>query len=257
MKNKFLSILFVACIITNFVSTRVSANDSTLVSPRPQLRKFYIGTGMDGGIFSTATIKSLVYPPVGSAGSVSTATTTGTLRFSWFINTGVTFNFNLSAHFGVFTGIDLKNIGYIEQSNGWTIKRRTYNVGVPLGIKIGNMRPKRTYMFLGGGLDMPVNYKEKYFQVRNEKTKTSEWFSQRTPAVMPYGFIGLGLRHGICIKAQYYFNNFLNPEYKDKNGHLPYYGEEVHLIMFSIGFAVPTGKHHDMVANSISDLKTK
>ncbi|MFI5195984.1 MAG: hypothetical protein ACHQD8_02750 [Chitinophagales bacterium] len=256
MKNIILSILFASSLITIDVSAKVTGADTTVKIITPPLKKFYVGSGMDGAIFSTATIQH-TNPVCATCQGMTTTNTTGTLRFSWFINAGLTFNFNLSKHFGIYTGIDIKNIGYIEQANGWTVKRRTYNIGVPVGIKIGNMMPKRTYMFIGGGVDAPINFKDKKFQVRNEKTKFNEWFSQRTPAIMPYIFAGMSVYHGITVKAQYYLNNFLNPDFIDKNGTKPYAGTEVHLILLSIGYAVPVSDHHDMVKKSIDELQTK
>ena len=187
---------------------------------------------------------------------VPATSTTGTLRFSYFLNIGVTFNFNLSRHFGLYTGVDLKNIGYIDKENGLTVKRRTYNLGAPIGVKIGNMLPKKTYAFLGGGADVPLNFKIKSFSDRSEKTKSNEWFSDQTPHVMPYVFAGLAINHGITFKAQYYPGNFLNPDYT-ANSIEPYNGMEVHLRLFSIGYVLPVGDNHDMVKKHIADLQAK
>jgi hypothetical protein len=166
---------------------------------------------------------------------------------SLFLNAGFTFNWNLGRHFGIYTGIDVKNIGFIEKNAGGEIvKQRTYNLGVPLGIKIGNMVDKKFYVFLGGGADAPLNYREKTFVIRSQKTKFSEWFSQRTPSVMPYVFAGFAVSPGISFKIQYYPTNFLNPNFTD-NGVQPYTGYNVNLILLSIGYAVPLKKQKDSV----------
>ena len=256
MRNIILSILFAACLITVDTSAKGTTTDTTVKIITSPLKKFYIGSGMDGAIFSTATIQHIT-PVCATCQGMTTTNTTGTIRFSWFINMGITFNYNASNHFGIYTGIDMKNVGYIEQINAVITKRRTYNIGVPVGIKIGNMMPKRTYAFIGGGVDAPINYKEKSFQIRNQKTKFNEWFSQRTPAIMPYIFAGMSVYHGITIKAQYYPNNFLNPDFIDKNGSKPYFGTEVHLILLSVGYAIPVSDHHDLVKNSVAELQSK
>jgi hypothetical protein len=211
--------------------------------PLQPVRRFYVGSGMDGLLFSTANIKN------------GTSETNGKLRFSYILNWGFTFNLNLSRHLGIYTGIDIKNIGFIEEIGGITVKRRTYNVGAPLGIKIGNMASKKPYFFMGGGVDVPVNYREKVFSVRNQKAKFNEWFSERTPQIMPYVFAGLALNRGVTLKVQYYPNNFLNPDFK-KNGVMPYAGYDVHLEMLSLGMAVPIKRYHEGM-RMIGDKKGK
>jgi hypothetical protein len=205
----------------------------------PDIRKFYVAGALDGAIFSTATIHhdGVSYDPVSGA-NIPATNSFGTLRFTYFVNLGATFNFNFSPTIGMYTGVDIKNIGYIEQDNGYTLKRRTYNVGAPIGIKIGDMGKKGSYFLFGGGLDIPINYEEKYFSDRNNKiTKFNEWLSNRTPDAMPYVFIGGSFYPGITVKAQYYVNNFLNQDYTDITGK-PYAGTEVHLILLSVGFGM-------------------
>ncbi len=208
------------------------------------MRRFYTGTSLDGAIFSTATIHNS-----GTSAAGNTADKMGTLRFTYAVNTGFTFNFNPGRHFGLYTGIDIKNIGFIEKNaGGETVKRRTYTLGVPIGIKIGNMADKKPYLFLGGGADAPFNYKEKSFSIRDQKTKMNEWFSMRTPAILPYVFAGIAINHGFTFKAQYYPNNFLNPDFTT-NGVKPYAGYDVKLLLLSAGYAVPVKKNHGLIKN--------
>jgi len=250
MGRRFLLISLVFLLIKSNLFATPPAIDTA--KDHSYIEKFYIGSGLDAGIFSTATIKHSYPSPVGGNGY--TTNTNGTLRFSYVINYGVTFNTNLNRHFGIYTGIDLKNIGFIEKNNsGETVKRRTYNLGAPLGFKVGNMKRKKSYLFLGGGLDFPVNYKEKVFAVRDQKSKFNEWFSTRTPLLMPYLFIGVKIKSNITFKFQYYPNNYLNPDYVASNGTIPYYGYNVHLILFSLGYDMHFGKHKDdVVKNTIT-----
>ena len=256
-KSLLLSLLLISGIITSSTYAKMPASDSGSVKMRPPIRKFYIGTGTDAGIFSTAMIQKTAQVPNPGGGYTNTTTNSmGILRFSYVINVGLTFNFNLSRHLGVYTGVDLKNIGFIEHANNsTTIKRRTYNIGAPIGIKIGNMAAKGSYLFLGGGADIPVNYKEKSFIVRNQKTKFNEWFSSATPSVMPYIFAGFAVRNTVSFKLQYYTGNFLNPDYI-KSGYPSAYGYDVHLILLSLGFPMPLGGHKDMVKKHVADLNT-
>ncbi len=256
-KYLFISTLSVLFFISSTASAKIpgaTVKDSIVIKMRPHVRKFFIGTALDAGIFSTASIQQQ-YTNIQGA-PIGTKTTYGTLRFSYIINFGLTFNFNFGRHFGVYTGVDIKNIGFIEKlSGGETQKQRTYNIGAPIGIKIGNMADRRPYLFIGGGLDAPFNYKEKRFVIRSQKTKYNEWFSDATPALMPYVFAGLVIPHGVSFKFQYYPNNYINPDYS-RNGFITNYGATVHLMLLSIGFTAPWGKNPDMIKKRVADLKT-
>ncbi len=249
MPNKSLILLFVSLFCAATAALAMPpANDST-----NRFQRFYIGNSLDAGIFSASTLQKSFTGTIGSP--AHTTNTISVLRFSYVINYGVSFNFNLTRQFGIFTGVDLKNVGFIEHENGETIKRRTYNLGAPLGLKFGNLQRNSAYLFIGGGLDVPVNYREKEFVHRNQKTKFSEWFSDRTPAVMPYVFIGAKFRNNCTIKFQYYTNNYLNPDFAS-GGVQPYAGYNVHLMLLSLGYHLQLGKHKDMVKKSVTKLNT-
>ena len=198
-------------------------------------RKFYFASSLDGGILSTAFISKTQ--------NNITNNSTGTLRFSFILNTGFTYNLNFNKNIGMLTGIDIKNIGFIEKTGDLTTKRRVYTVGVPLAVKLGDMAKKGSYVLIGGGIDVPVNYKEKSFTDRNSKlTKFNEWFSQRTAQVMPYIFAGLKVRRGWNLTLQYYPGNFMNSSYKDVNGVTLYNGYEARIAFFSAGYSLPYGR---------------
>ena len=248
-KRLFLVALLLSCMAVTTVIAKEKSDDKTKKEDvkkkkhkkrkkkRPfTARTFFIGTDVDGAMFSTAFIHH-VYPPHTTQLPTNTV---GTVRFSGFLNIGLTFNFNLSQTVGVFTGIDIKNIGFNDFTYAdSTIKRRSYNVGIPIGVKIGNMDDKKPFGFIGGGIDKPINYKQKQYFVRNEKTERfSEWFSKRTPEFMPYVFIGAAL------KLQYYPGNFLNPNYVPDKGYNSNYGYDVHVLVLSIGYWVPIKKRH-------------
>jgi hypothetical protein len=239
MSNKMaFTAILVSSLVTSSLFAQTGVHNYAYLKDDQSTPKFYVGSALDAAIFSTATIHhdAVVYDPSGS--SVPATNTMGTIRFTYFVNIGCTFNFNVSKHVGIFTGVDLKNIGYIEQDNGTTLKRRSYNIGAPIGLKIGNMSMKGSYAFVGGGLDFPINFNEKIFKERDNKTRFNEWWSDRTPKVMPYVAAGAVFQHGISVKVQYYPNNFLNADFKDQNGMKPYAGTDVHLILFSIGFGM-------------------
>jgi hypothetical protein len=249
MRN-IIPILFLSFLISSAIISKGAETDTANKKKLPPIQKFFVGSALDGGIFSTATIQNT------DAATNVTTSKNGTLRFSYILNFGFTFNFNLGRHFGLYTCIDIKNIGFIEKlNNGDIAKRRVYNVGAPVGIKVGNMTRKGHYIFLGGGADAPINYKEKKFVIRNQKAKFNEWFSSRTPAIMPYVFAGACVSKGVTLKAQYYPRNFLNPDFTTNNAK-PYAGYDVHLILLSIGINIIYSKKHDIVNKHVAELNT-
>jgi len=257
-KYPFLKALLVTTLISPpaFAKIPPASADSIVIKQFPHVRKFYIGSALDAGIFSTAMIEHTLYDINGQP--IGTKSSYGTLRFTYVINFGLTFNYNPGRYFGLYTGLDIKNVGFIEKFNTatkYTVKRRTYNVGVPVGIKIGNMADRKGYAFLGGGIDVPINYREKTFTVRTQKTKYNEWFSDATPMIMPYVFAGLAIRRGVSFKAQYYLNNYLNPDYL-RNGYYANRGTTVHLMLLSLGFTQPFGKNPDIIKKRVADLHT-
>jgi hypothetical protein len=193
--------------------------------------KPYWSANLDGFILST-TVSS----------NAPKNNSTGTPRFTGFFHIGTNLNYDLTKNFGIFTGVNIKNIGFIEKYNSpdSTVKRRVYTFGVPLGIKLGNLKGG-SFLLAGGGVDFPFNYREKGFVDRGHKTKFNEWFSSRTPAAMPYFFIGAYLRPIMSIKLQYYPTNFMNDNYTETVGNTtvaPYKDYNVKLVMLTIGFDI-------------------
>lgn len=187
--------------------------------------KPYFGNSIDAVIFSTALIDN------GGKQSL------GTMRFSGFFHIGFTYNYNFSKNIGIYTGLDLKNIGFIEKYsfNDMTVKQRVYAVGVPVGLRLGDIK-KRDYFFMGGGLDVAVHYKYKFWSNSQSKFKTNDWFSSNTELLLPYVFAGIGVS-GTTFKIQYYPTNFLSnsASYNPANA-------KVNLLLFSVGRDMDFGK---------------
>lgn len=239
-------ILAVLCIPFSSFSQIDTDTAKLEIEPTP-VQKLYWGNGMDAAIFSSAIMQK-----------TGTSEKWTTLRFTYMVNFGFNLNYDFGKTVGIFTGIGIKNIGFIEKlknlptGHDSTIKRRVYTIGLPLGLKIGNLQ-KRNYVFLGGGADVPFNYREKGFVDRGDKKKFSEWFSDRTPLLMPYMFIGGCINPGVTFKVQYYPSNFLNEDFRDKdlptlpNGayQKPYAAyDKLNLVMFTIGFDIHYKKKH-------------
>ncbi|XZF13621.1 hypothetical protein ACTHGU_17710 [Chitinophagaceae bacterium MMS25-I14] len=229
MRYKYLYFLLATALLSYNVRAQSGNTDSAMNDDmKPEhVRKFYFSNGLDAFLFSSSVLQR-----TGESSKLST------LRFSLILNYGMNVNYDFNNHFGVLAGLGIKNIGFIEKFGDSTVKHRVYTIGVPVGIKVGNLG-KHNFVMLGGGMDLPFNYREKGFVKRGHKNKFNEWFSDRTATVMPYLFAGVSLSPGITFKAQYYPGNFLNQDYKDDNGNKPYAGyEKTNLVFLSIGFDI-------------------
>ncbi len=228
MKSTFTTKLLTTALLSLGICTMTQAQSTQMKS----VNKPYWSTNIDGFILSTT---------IGSNAPVSGNSLT-TPRFTGFLHIGANINYDFSNSVGIFTGINIKNIGFIEKYNNpdSTVKRRVYTFGIPLGFKFGNLK-YGSFIIAGGGVDFPFNYKEKGFVDRGDKDKFNEWFSSRTPAVMPYVFVGAVLRPMMSIKLQYYPSNFMNTNYTTTVGNTtvaPYKGYDVKLIMLTLGFDI-------------------
>lgn len=225
MNKKMFTPFILLCLLTGYACKAQAPN-------RP-VRKVYISTDFDIFLLSTSIIQK-----------TGTDTRLSPLRFTAIPFLGLNVNFDFGTHTGLYTGLNVKNIGFIEKFSNpdSTVKRRVYTIGAPLGLKIGNIK-YGSYLIVGIGADLPFHYKEKGFTDRGNKTKFSEWFSDRTIKVMPYGFIGAHLAPVLTVKFQYYPSNFLNQGYKTRNAAgqevRPYANYYVPTLMFTAGIDIP------------------
>ena len=134
------------------------------------------------------------------------------MRFTLFFHAGQNFHYDFSNNFGVFSGYGIRNIGIVTDVNDTVTKRRTYSLGIPLGLKFGSFS-KHFYFYTGGEYEMFFHYKQKEY-IGNSKLKQSEWFSDRTNRFAPSVFAGIQFPRGINLKFKYFPQNFLNRSYK-------------------------------------------
>ena len=161
------------------------------------------------------------------------------MRWAPFVNIQAFANKDLSEHIGLFSGLAIRNVGYIYDD--YTIpasqlvvkkKFRTYNLGIPLGIKVGNL--DKLFFYGGYEIEFPFVYKEKTFDDGDKINKISGWFSNR-PENLQHGLLaGVQLPAGINLKFKYYFSEFHNQEFTDGSGAKPYEGLESHIFYFSL-----------------------
>ena len=192
--------------------------------------KTYATTGLEV-IFSMADIND------------NGADMSSTLRFEPVINIETMYNADLSNNFGIFSGLAIRNVGYIydhytDPSNEAIYKKkfRSYNIGVPLGIKIGNL----DRMFLYGGYEVELAwlYKERTYESGDKINTTKGWFSDRQN-IFQHGFlVGVQFPYGANLKFKYYLSEFHNQDYVNAEGIMPYQGLNSNIWYISLNFMI-------------------
>ncbi|MEO8733684.1 MAG: hypothetical protein ABI373_05095 [Flavobacteriales bacterium] len=172
------------------------------------------------------------------------------VRFSPFFNAQWMLNYDLSSHVGLYTGLDIRNQGFIYQTQDSTntrYKYRTYNVGIPIGFKLGHMN--QTLFFAGYEVELPFNYKEKRFENERKVDKFNVWFSDRNSPVYQSVFAGIQGPDGVTLTVRYYLTNFHNEDFTEtvtNNGvttnQQPYKGMKVNILAFSLGYSLFDGR---------------
>jgi hypothetical protein len=173
------------------------------------------------------------------------------VRFSPFFNAQGMLNYDLSEQFGLFTGLSIRNQGFIYDVPGDSLNRRykyrTYNVGVPVGIKAGRMNG--ALFFAGYEFEMPFNYKEKFFENERKEDKFNVWFSDRNEQFYQSVFAGVQGPGSVTLTVRYYLTNFHNQDFtesREVNGVStkvkPYDGLNCNLLTVSLGYALFDGR---------------
>jgi hypothetical protein len=133
------------------------------------------------------------------------------LRFTLFFHVGEYVHYDITDNIGIFSGLGIRNVGFITEEDSIKAKYRTYNLGMPLAIKFGSFK-KNLFFFGGAEYEWMFHFKQKTF-IDNTKTKYTSWFSKHTPALIPSVFVGLQLPAGFQFKFRYYLDNYLEEKY--------------------------------------------
>lgn len=151
------------------------------------------------------------------------------MRWSPVFNLQSFVNSDLSQHVGIFSGLAIRNVGYIYDDYRDPVsqivnkkKFRTYNLAIPVGFKFGNL----SKMFFYGGyeIEFPFHYKEKTFDDGDKIDKITGWFSNRTENFQHGLLAGIQFPEGMNLKFKYYFSEFHNQDFTDSAGVKPYAG---------------------------------
>lgn len=163
-----------------------------------------------------------------------------TLRFSPVVNFQVMLNKDVNKNFGVFTGLALRNVGYIlpnyKDTNNLEYKKkfRSYNLGIPVGIKLGNL--DKTFFYGGYEIEFALSYKEKTYEDGDKIDKITGWFSSRQELFQHGFFVGVQFPYATNIKFKYYLSEFHNRDYVNNAGVKPYGALKSNIFYFSLCF---------------------
>lgn len=163
------------------------------------------------------------------------------IRFAPVINIQTNLNTDINEHFGLYGGLTLRNVGYAydqckdpDSENIDKKKFRSYNIGIPSGLKFGNL--SKFYVFAGYEIELPFAYKEKTYRDEVKINKTITWFSDRQQRIQHGFMIGAQLATGANITFKYYLSEFHNQDYVDADGYKPYDQLKSNIFYLSIGY---------------------
>jgi hypothetical protein len=167
-------------------------------------KRFYSSTSLEM-IFSFADV------------SLDSGNATNIMRWAPVLNVQWIYNFDFTKNFGLFTGLDVRNLGFIWKNDvGDKWKHRVYSLGLPIGFKLGNLK-SGMFFYAGYQIEWAFNYKEKHFFNDSNKIKNVYWFTDRVNIWQSSVLAGVNFPFGLNLKFKYYFTNLLNSDYEEFN----------------------------------------
>lgn len=173
------------------------------------------------------------------------------LRWTIFLHFGQYVNIDFGKNFGLYSGLALRNVGFIMNENqsfgdqeDVLMKHifRTYNLGLPLAIKIGSL-DKHFYFYGGAEYEWQFQFKHKYWPSgngsrSNEKVKYTAWFTDEVRYFVPSVFAGIQFPAGINLQFKYYLQSLLNQDFKDSNGNQIYKDMNVQIFYIALSYRI-------------------
>lgn len=156
------------------------------------------------------------------------------MRWSPVFNFQAYGNYDINKNIGFIFGLGIRNVGFIydDPTTPNTKKKfRNYNLGLPVGVKIGNLN--KVFLYGGYEIEFPLHFKEKTF-IDEKKEKFSVWFSDRVPAYYHTAFVGIQFPYGTSLKFKYYISEFFNQGYTESDGTQPYKGLKANVFYISL-----------------------
>ena len=170
---------------------------------------------------------------------------TSILRWAPVFNVQSMLNVDFGKSFGLFTGLGVRNVGFIYDDPdipNVRYKYRSYTLGIPAGFKIGKMNG--AFLYGGYELEFPFHFKENLFVNEKKEEVNGYWLSNRSANVFHTVLFGIQFPYGANLKFKYYLNNFFNQDFEatrfDDNGdpesYKPYEGHEANIFFLSLSF---------------------
>lgn len=156
------------------------------------------------------------------------------VRFTAFLHFQHYMHINFSKNLGIKTGFTMRNVGFIVRNGDFKSKYRTYTIGIPLALKVGDMG-KHLSLYAGAEAGFAFNFKEKHFKNGDKNSMKTEWFSDKTNWFQPNFFAGFQFAGGTNIKFAYYPMNFFNKDYT-QDGVKVFNGVEANIFYTSVSF---------------------
>jgi hypothetical protein len=176
-------------------------------------------------------------------GEINGADASGPVRFAPVFNLQTYLHVDRGEKFGFLSGLALRNVGFIYDDPvipQTRYKVRSYNIGIPLGIKVGNMTG--TYVFAAYEFEFPIHYKRKTF-VDEEKqdNKVTTWFSSQLPTVYQGVMVGVQVAQGAQLKFKYYLTDFYKKSYTDASSTQPWADFDASTMYVSLSMQILKG----------------
>jgi hypothetical protein len=143
--------------------------------------------------------------------SIPGADVKNVLRFSAFYHFQRQLHIDFSNMVGMYTGFGVRNVGFINEINdSIKLKQRSYSIGIPLALKVGNVKDGAMFA-IGAEVEYMFAYKQKFF-LNDQKYKFSEWFSDRVNPINPSVFAEIHFGKGSYLRFKYYLMDFLDKD---------------------------------------------
>jgi len=181
------------------------------------------------------------------------------LRFTCFFHLQYQFHYDAGKHFGLYTGLSIINVGFINSiavpdGTSATLKQRSYSFGIPLGFKLGNM-PRGNYLAVGAEGECMFAYKQKILYNGNKTIENDHLFSNdHVNLFNPSLFAELRFHNGTYIRFKYYLLNFLQEKtYMLNIGdyQVAYTPEKSTLYYVSVGYLFKRKHKHHLTRNDV------
>jgi hypothetical protein len=172
------------------------------------------------------------------------------MRFAPFANLTLEMHKDLDITFGIYTGIGVKNVGFIYKPNdsiNSKVKSRAYSLCIPIGFKYGNIIEDK-YLYVSAELLIQLGYKEKAFTNDGDISIRKNLYKSNPINIFNYcATIGYNYK-GYTIGVEYTLGNFYDPNYRfqpDKaNAKYTMAGpSKSNILTFFFGFRTNLSKH--------------